>query len=186
MTPQGDLLITILRAVGQLSREDLSTRPGHAGWPEPTPLAQCRGPDRLQLAICSVSRDDIAAGTVLPQLWEDVFLPPRATWLRQATMLGTPPVDIRLEGPGLVFSALKPAEEGDAFILRCYNATDAPTSGVWRLSLPVNSAERTRADEREPQPVTIEDGGRVLRFTVEPREIVSIRATVLPITAVSR
>ena len=32
-TPGGDLLATLLRSVGELSRGDLPTRPGHAGWP---------------------------------------------------------------------------------------------------------------------------------------------------------
>src|SRR5438874_1018506 len=42
-TPGGDLLYTLLRSVGELSRGDLPTRPGHAGWPTATPLAQCPG-----------------------------------------------------------------------------------------------------------------------------------------------
>src|SRR6266480_6540829 len=37
-TGRGDLLVTLLRAVGELSRGDLPTRPGHAGWPVSTPL----------------------------------------------------------------------------------------------------------------------------------------------------
>src|SRR5207302_309911 len=36
-TPDGDLLFTLLRSVGELSRGDLPTRPGHAGWPTATP-----------------------------------------------------------------------------------------------------------------------------------------------------
>src|SRR5207244_1035300 len=40
-TPGGDLVYTLLRSVGELSRADLPTRPGHAGWPTATPLAQC-------------------------------------------------------------------------------------------------------------------------------------------------
>jgi alpha-mannosidase len=178
LTDSGDLLVTLLRAVGQLSREDLATRPGHAGWPEPTPLAQSHGPDRLQLAVCAVSPEDLGKGTVLPELWEDVFLPPRGIWLRQATALRTPPVDVRLEGAGLVFSALKPAEDGDEIVLRCYNATDNPTSGAWRFSTPITGAARTRADERDPQALAAEDNHRVVRFTARPREIITIRASI--------
>ena len=50
-TSRGELLVTLLRAVGELSRGDLSTRPGHAGWPTSTPLAQCPGRTRVELAI---------------------------------------------------------------------------------------------------------------------------------------
>jgi mannosylglycerate hydrolase len=184
LTPDGDLLVTVLRSVGQLSREDLATRPGHAAWPEPTPLAQCHGPDHLQVAVCVVSSEDIVHGSVLAELWEDAFLPIHGIWLRQATSLRLPPVDIRLEGKGLVFSALKPAEKGDEMVLRCYNATDAPTSGAWRFGVPVATAVRTRADERDARPLAPEEGGRVVRFAAGPREIVTIKA--LPNAGVTR
>src|SRR5205807_3491620 len=54
-TGRGDLLVTLLRAVGELSRGDLPTRPGHAGWPTSTPLAQCPARPRVELAIVPVS-----------------------------------------------------------------------------------------------------------------------------------
>ena len=145
----GDLRVTLLRAVGQLSRDDLPTRPGHAGWPTPTPEAQCLGTDELQLAIVPVQAADLWMGSSLPELWEDVFLPPRALWLRQASPLSIPPGDVRLEGRGLVFSAAKPPEAGDGLVLRCWNARAEPVSGVWRLGRPVTRAVRLRADERD-------------------------------------
>ncbi|MHB1327878.1 MAG: hypothetical protein ACYC2K_06715, partial [Gemmatimonadales bacterium] len=37
LTDRGEVLITLLRAVGELSRNDLATRRGHAGWAMPTP-----------------------------------------------------------------------------------------------------------------------------------------------------
>ena len=119
----GDLLLTVLRSVGQLSIDDLPTRPGHAGWPTATPLAQCHGRDRLQLGIAPITQIELESGTAMAELWEDLFLPIRAVWLRQASPLSPAAIDVRLEGYGLVFSALKPAEHGDAMVLRCYNAT---------------------------------------------------------------
>jgi len=47
--------VTLLRAVGRLSRDDLPTRTGHAGWPTPVPDAQCLGPERLQLGVTLAS-----------------------------------------------------------------------------------------------------------------------------------
>src|SRR5207302_6574035 len=49
-TRYGDLVLTLLRSVGELSRGDLPTRPGHAGWPIATPEAQCLGTSRVELA----------------------------------------------------------------------------------------------------------------------------------------
>src|ERR1044072_316063 len=43
LTPKGDILVTLLRAIGDLSRGDLPTRPGHAAWPTAIPAAQCPG-----------------------------------------------------------------------------------------------------------------------------------------------
>src|SRR2546425_6422071 len=83
-TSRGDLLVTLLRAVGELSRGDLSTRPGHAGWPTSTPLAQCPGRTRAAPAIAPVSEAELDRGDALPSLWEDAFLPLRGFWLRDA------------------------------------------------------------------------------------------------------
>jgi alpha-mannosidase len=170
----GDLLVTILRAVGQLSREDLPTRPGHAGWPVPTPLAQCQGPERLQLALAPVTRAQVARGSTLAELWEDLFLPVQAVWLRQASPLSLEPIDIRLEGEGLVFSAVKPAEQGNHLVLRCYNATSQPVSGAWHFRREVSAAHRARADEHPLHEIRLGEGGRVVPFHAAPHEIVSV------------
>jgi hypothetical protein len=45
------LAVTVLRAVGWLSRDDLASRPGHAGPPLETPGAQVPGPHRIELSL---------------------------------------------------------------------------------------------------------------------------------------
>jgi alpha-mannosidase len=174
LDPRGDVSVTLLRAVGALSRDDLPTRPGHAGWPIATPLAQCQGVDRLQLAVAPISQAESEDGSALPELWEDVFLPVQGVWLRQATPLSAPPLDIRLEGEGLVFSGLKPAEARACMVLRCYNATSRATAGAWRLGSPVAGAYRARADERQLHEIRVGDGGRFVPFHAAPHEIVTI------------
>jgi len=176
-TASGDILLTLLRAVGQLSRDDLPTRPGHAAWPCATPFAQCLGPTRIELALAPVSALDIERGDVLPALWEDCFLPPRGFWLRDAVELDPAPIDIALEGAGLVASAVKPAQGGSPFVVRCYNATGRKVTGAWRFGGGVRSAHRVRADERESTPLVLEGRGNVVRFVAEPHEIVTILIT---------
>jgi alpha-mannosidase len=172
----GDLRVTLLRAVGQLSRDDLPTRPGHAGWPAATPLAQCLGSDRLQLALVPIEAADLWAASRLAEEWEDVFLPPRALWLRQATPLSVPVCDIRLEGKGLVFSSAKPPEQGDGLVLRCWNARDEAVSGAWRLRRPATRALRVRADERAAAgELALADGGYTVPLIVEPHGIATVR-----------
>jgi alpha-mannosidase len=177
-TTNGDLLITLLRAIGDLSLGRLPARPGHAGWPTPIPGAQCIGRSRIELAIVPVSADDVERGDVLPQLWETAFLPLHGLWLRDAPApLAAAPISIALEGAGLVFSGLKPAQVGSPLVLRCYNATDRKVAGAWRFGTGVKTAHRVRADEREAVALVLEQRGNVVRFVAEPHEIVSVLVT---------
>jgi alpha-mannosidase len=177
LTPGGDVVMTLLRAIGQLSRGDLPSRPGHAGWPVATPLAQCLGTERIQFAVAPVTQRQLEGGSAVPELWEDLFLPLQPVWLRQASPLALQDFDIRLEGEGLVFSALKPAEDGRALVLRCYNATARPAAGTWSLSAVVASAQRSRADEQPLHEIRLGDGGRSIPFHAAPHEIVTIVVT---------
>jgi alpha-mannosidase len=128
----------------------------------------------MQFAICPVSGPAIETGTTLPTIWEDLFLPPRAVWLRQASPLEMAPIECTLSGEGIVFSALKPAERGEGVVLRCYNARPMAASGSCRLSVPLASAERTRADERDPVDVPVERDRRTVHFRAEGHEIVTL------------
>ncbi len=166
----GDVLVTLLRAVGQLSRNDLDTRSGHAAWAEPTPLAQCPGRSRVAFALAPLDHAMVASGSALPELWEDAFVPLQPTWLRDAAGLGAAGDSIELEGEGLVLSTIKPAEEGtDGVVIRCYNVLPRTVQGLLRFGVPRSRAMRIRADEQDGRPVTLEDNGRALQFMVEPR-----------------
>lgn len=176
-TNQGDLLVTVLRAIGDLSRGDLPARPGHAGWPMAIPAAQCLGTTRIDLALVPVTAADLERGDVVPQHWEDAFLPLHGVWLRDAATLAPSPVNVTLEGTGLVFSAFKPAQIGSPLVLRCYNATGRKAAGAWRFANGVKTAHRVRADERDAVALVLEQRGNVVRFVAEPHEIVSILVT---------
>lgn len=169
-----DFLLTLLRSVGQLSRGDLPTRPGHAGWATPTPEAQCIGPTRIELALAPCTERDVRETDRLERCWEDAFLPVRGMWLRDALPLRTTSRTIELFGDGLVPSALKPAEDGDGSILRCWNARDDAMDGAWRITPPPRRAERTHADERAGTPSLVGDDGTIA-FRAGPGEIVSFR-----------
>ena len=176
-TPQGDLLLTVLRAVGELSRSDLPTRPGHAAWPTATPGAQCTGMTRVEVALAPISVSEIEQGDILPAIWEDCFVPLRGFWLRDAVQLMPAAIDIALEGTGLVLSAVKPAQAGSPLVLRCYNATGRKVAGTWRFGEGVRTAHRVRADERESVPLVLDGRGHRVRFVAEPHEIVTILVT---------
>ncbi len=172
-TPEGDLLLTLLRAVGALSRDDLPLRPGHAAWPAPTPLAQCPGPQMVELALVPVDAASLRRPDRLLRHWEDAFLPLQALWLPDATEIAIPPVTVALEGPGLVCSAVKPAEESAGVVLRCYNAGPEPVEGRWVFGTPRKRATRVRADERGGDEVSLTKAGRALDFQAAAGEWVT-------------
>ena len=167
-TSRGDLLVTLLRAIGSLSRNDLPVRPGHAAWPEPTPLAQCPRRQVIELALVVGPEPELGRAHRVLERWEDAFLPVCGFWLPDATDL-TPPTDsLALEGDGLVCSAVKPAEGSSGVVLRCYNPGVDPVLGRWVFGSPRRRAWRVRMDERGAEPAPLSQDGRVLAFRAAP------------------
>jgi mannosylglycerate hydrolase len=108
-----DLALTLLRCVGWLSRDDLKTRPGHAGPGVPTPEAQSPGATTFEYALrVGVEQESDAA---LLRASADYRTP---LLLGPAGAAREPP--IRVEGD-VVVSALKPAEDGRGVVLRAFN-----------------------------------------------------------------
>ena len=65
--------------------------------------------------------------------------------------------------------------EARAIVLRCYNAGEEPTTARWRFDRPVRDPVRVRLDERNAQPLRLEEQGRAVVFEAGPREVVTIR-----------
>lgn len=170
-TADRDLLVTLVRSVGELSRADLAERPGHAGWPEAVPLAQERGAHRIDLALAAIGgtpeRPDL-----LEHLWEDAFLPIQARGHRMFIGNDEVPGGLSLEGEGLVVSAIRPGADG-GLVLRCWNARATPVDGRWTSEVPLEEATLLRADETALRPLPMIDG-RIVPFTAPPRAIVTV------------
>lgn len=81
-TRKGTLALTLLRSVGELSRDALPERPGHAAWPMPTPLAQESGSHRIDLAFVTGTAAELGHPAPLERLWEDAALPLQAVYSR--------------------------------------------------------------------------------------------------------
>jgi mannosylglycerate hydrolase len=151
ITEHGALALTLLRCVGWLSRDDLSTRRGHAGPELPVPGAQCEGLHRFKYAL-------------------EVGDPPDAELLRRSQ---DQRFDFVQSGPGanlkapievegdVVVSALKRAEDGDGLILRAFN----PTPEAVALRVP-GAVKRCRLDETPLGPVPA---------AIAPGQIVTLR-----------
>jgi alpha-mannosidase len=166
-SPQ-DLALTLLRSVGWLSRDDLVTRAGHAGPEMATPGAQVPGGHRFRYSLFFHAGDWQAGG-----VWraaESVLLPITAG--EGAPVTTAAPV-IELEPDCMQMTALVPRPGGYTF--RFLNASDDSREARVRLEpLPADVTVVTLGDvERER--LAPADG--VLRMSVRPWEIVTLRAT---------
>ena len=168
----GIVLVTLARSVGELSRNDMPERPGHAGWPTPTPEAQCIGPLAGTFALLMHGADSPAIRDVVERAADDVLLPLTGTSLRSALSLPEPVHGAELEGVGLTCSAITDSQDGAWIVLRCVNVTDAPGAGAWNLGFAISEARAARLDETPGERIaTI--GSRV-EFTAPPRGTVTI------------
>jgi len=170
----GGLAITLLRAVGTLSRHDLPERPGHAGWPADTPGAQEHGGWLARLAVALHGPDGPGQRDQIERLADDVLLPVTGETLlsnlgRERTVGG-----LELEGDGLAFSAALPARRAGWVTLRCVNRRTHPVQGRWRLARSVAEAVLARLDEMPGEALIIRD--RCIEFTAAPMEIVTVLA----------
>ncbi len=138
-TPTGvELIVTLLRAVGQLGYHDLRTRTMGAGPPVATPAAQAPGAHRFRLGLRF--GDDEATLTTAAWGWR--------TPLHTLVLSGEParPAHDGIEVGGAQLSAWMPAQDGVGWIVRIANPTSRNvTAMVW---VPVDAqTTRVRLDE---------------------------------------
>lgn len=166
--------VTLLRCVGELSRNDLPERPGHAGWPAPTPEAQCIGLFQAEFGLALHGPRSSAVIEEIERVADDVLFPLTGETLRSALRIPEPVEGAELLGDGLSFCALKETEDGEGLVLRCVNCLDRPVAGEWRLSdrLRLSEAHRARLDETELE--RLETAGNSVRFIAAANEVVTI------------
>ncbi len=193
-SPEGAWLgVTLLRCVGWLSRDDLSTRYKHAGPPLATPDAQCLGHHRFEYAVVPHTGDWLAGGVpaeadaYVTPVWTAALphhpaVAPGVAALPAAAPRGAPlPATAsryRFGPPALRFSAAKRGEDGESLVLRAYNIGPEPLDATFETSLPgavrrANLAERVLSAPLTPD-ATADDGTRTYRFPVRPHEVVTL------------
>lgn len=190
-TRQGlSVAITLLRAVGWLSREDLATRPGGAGPGIATPEAQVLGRHRFEYAVQLFSNlEELLVGA------EHYHHPP--VGLRADTRLGLLPEELEAfarGGGGLAeqrrdlplqmswlqaepaeigVSALKRSDDGTAVVLRLWNPFDCAKEVVVTPGFPVAEVWKARLDETPVERIEVR-GGRFV-CPLRAKEVVTLR-----------
>ncbi len=150
-SPDGEVALTLLRSVGWLSRNDLSTRIGHAGPELATPEAQSQGRQMFEYAVVPYT-DSWPEGSIYREA-EEFWLPlqARAGQRLQDDFESRPEYArgsyMRVDNENVVLSALKKAENMDGLVVRLFNASGKEEQVVLRFGLPIVSAYRTNLNE---------------------------------------
>jgi alpha-mannosidase len=164
--------VTLVRAVGELSRNDLPERPGHAGWPTPTPGAQCIGRYAATLGLMLHGDRDARTIDAIERAADDFLVPLSGTTLRSSLGIPTAIVGPELIGEGLAFSAVKESDDGNWLVLRCVNLLGEAVHGRWRLPFVPSEVAEARLDETVM--TKLENRDSVIDFTATARAIVTL------------
>lgn len=173
-TRGGAVCVTLVRSVGELSRNDLPERPGHAGWPAATPEAQCIGPFQAEFGILLHGPRSPRVIGEIERAADDVLFPLTGQTLRSALHTTAAVAGVELHGEGLGFSCMKESEDGEALVLRCVNLLDRRAKGEWRFAgrRQIAQAHRARLDETPTEQLA--HSPSAIRFIAAAREIVTI------------
>jgi mannosylglycerate hydrolase len=168
----GGIAVTLVRSVGALSRNDLPERPGHAGWPTPTPGAQLFGRYAAGFALLPHGPPTEDLVTTIECAADDALLPLGGATLRSATTAIEPVAGLSLDGDGVRFLACKDSEDGKWTVLRCVNVTTRTATASWWCAWPVREARLSRLDEEPGEALPVRDS--VVGVALAPSEVVTV------------
>jgi hypothetical protein len=165
VTPDGDVLVTLVRSVGVMARLQLRTRPIPAAPEMMTPGAQTQGSIVATVTIARTPADARAA-----EVGCIGVLAGEMPMLESGTAL------LALDAERIILSACKPAQDGDGMIVRVLNPSAAAEDVTLRFGLDVRGARPVRLDE-QPADHAVEHVGREVRLRVPPHALRSVHVS---------
>lgn len=165
------LALTLLRCIGWLSRDDLSTRSGHAGPAIETPGAQEIGTHVFEYALiphASDWRNAIDQALTFAAPMRMVVAKPHA---------GTLPLSMSFVNASpreFVISAIKKPADGEGLIVRGYNIANETIEANIALWKNFSRAARVNLNEEEIASIDLQNG-REVKIQVRAKEIVTIK-----------
>jgi alpha-mannosidase len=165
-----EIALTLLRCIGWLSRDDFSTRKGHAGPFIETPGAQLPGQWFFDYSIIPHS------GGWNTAFWQAYAFnnPLRAVSTgMHAGNLSSALSFVEAAPETFVISAVKPTEVGHAWLVRGYNITDDPIRVTLKPWNPFKKVALVNLAEANQSPLQPDQSGCVT-FPVRAHQIVSV------------
>lgn len=169
------LYLTLIRAVGWLSRGDLLTRKGHAGPGIPVPEAQCKRKLTFEYSIIPHEGDwlsskayKVAREFAIPLL----YVTSTSTSSRQGELA---PVNslLSLEPDALILTAVKKAEDSDNIVLRFYNVSGRHERAKLSLGFDIEKAWLANLNETPIASIKTESK-REIELDVAPYKIITL------------
>ncbi len=179
VTKDGTIAVTLLRCVGMLSQEKLSTRPV-AGPLIPTPGAQCQGKRFFDYSVITHKGTWESSKAYLQAMQHKIPMKTAQVVDHEFAILGdqaiipgefTEPVSkaavslsnplplnhsfLSVEPDNIIISAIKRAEDGSGIVVRTYNTTNEKVTGMLRFAtrmkevVPVNMREEPITDSKK-------------------------------------
>lgn len=169
----GFVAVTLLRAIDQLSRNDLPERPGHAGWPAPIPNAQSIGAFTARFGVVVHQPWSVDTVNLIEQAADAVLLPLAAESSRDldGRERTVPGIDVR--GAALRCQAFMPAQDGNGAVLRIVNVS--ATSADGRVAMPDVNLDYCMAALDETPTSSWQPAHAELPITVPPHGVLTLR-----------
>ncbi len=168
-----EIALTLLRCVGWLSRDDFTSRRGHAGPSLPTPGAQMAGKHRFAYSIIPCP-----AGTPVSATYgQAAAFNASLRGLVEPLHPGALPVSaslVKAEPPEFALSAVKLSEDGNGWIARGYNLGDADLQVHLTPWKPFSRVELVTLSEETKAPLEGAPDGSVT-FPARGHEIVTVK-----------
>ena len=164
------LVLTLLRCVGWLSRDDFPCRNGQAGPQLATPGGQCIGQATFHYSLIPFKELKEAAreAHVFNAGFRAIAVP-----VAEGVLESSRPI-VKIEPDSLQLTALKPSEDGSGAVLRFFNSEDEPVQARISFAVPVTAAQRVNLLEEFQADLTVHSNAS-LDLKVRGKEIVSIR-----------
>lgn len=174
LTESGAVIaITLLRCVEWLSREDLSTRKGHAGPALRTPGAQCLGTHHFEYSIIPFGDDLNAAAQQAYAFNTPLYA--LATHLGNGTLSPVGSL-VSLEPSALVLTAIKLGENSE-MVVRFYNSSEDQVTGFVHFELPIQQVTPSNLlEEPIAAPLQSDEHG-TFTIDVPPKRIITLLCT---------
>jgi len=167
------IYITLLRAVGWLSRGDLATRKGHAGPQIATPEAQCKRKFTFEYSIIPHKGDWFNSGAykeaynfVYPPL---CIVPVKRDFEAKQILLNS---YLQIEPDSLVLTAFKKAEDTEWIVARFFNISSEKVEA--KITTGFSFKEAWKANLNEEPVIKVAGSGREVKMSVNSHEIVTV------------